>query len=292
MQEIFNQLQFRAFEYEEDAESVTDMHCCAETLEGSWFDKTETCKMHAKIVARVPGSSWAVAYNTVIFAHADLVTQLTVFFTLPGVGSFDFLFQRSSVQGSVRQDNCFRLTSFYKIPIESDDPDLIHIITQEGADFSGIESSDSALVLAFRAFPGLEIKILLIIPVVSEKPEEGCVLYTDVDQIPADPSEYRPRSLVFAVGCAACRLFLIVEEFLAEGFERKAGTDCFFSYYRPRIVYTKGNPSVFGYQESFTAEVVAQVRELQRGKSGARFVTFTDACSAFKSVIHSPVCDQ
>ena len=73
MQEIFNQLQFRAFEYEEDAESVTDMHCCAETLEGSWFDKTETCKMHAKIVARVPGSSWAVAYNTVIFAHADLV---------------------------------------------------------------------------------------------------------------------------------------------------------------------------------------------------------------------------
>ena len=29
--------------------------------------------MHAKIVARVPGSSWCVAYNTVIFAHADLV---------------------------------------------------------------------------------------------------------------------------------------------------------------------------------------------------------------------------
>lgn len=73
MQEIFNQLQFRPFEYEEDAESVTDMHCCAETLEGSWFDKTETCKMHAKIVARVPGSSWAVAYNSVIFAHADLI---------------------------------------------------------------------------------------------------------------------------------------------------------------------------------------------------------------------------
>lgn len=75
MQEIFRQLEFRPFSYEEDAESVTDMHCCAEVLEGSWFDKTETCKMHSKIVVRTPGSSWAVAYNTVIFAHADLVKQ-------------------------------------------------------------------------------------------------------------------------------------------------------------------------------------------------------------------------
>lgn len=75
MQEIFKQLRFRPFSYEEDAESVTDMHCCAEVLEGSWFDKTETCKMHSKIVVRAPGSSWAVAYNSVIFAHADLVKQ-------------------------------------------------------------------------------------------------------------------------------------------------------------------------------------------------------------------------
>lgn len=75
MQEIFKQLQFRPFSYEEDPESITDMHCCAEVLEGSWFDKTETCQMHSKIVVRAPGSSWVVAYNTVVFAHADLVKQ-------------------------------------------------------------------------------------------------------------------------------------------------------------------------------------------------------------------------
>ena len=75
MQEIFKQLQFRAFSYEEDPESITDMHFCSEVLEGSWFDKKETCQMHSKIVARAPGSSWVVAYNSVIFAHADLVKQ-------------------------------------------------------------------------------------------------------------------------------------------------------------------------------------------------------------------------
>lgn len=73
MQEIFNSLKFRAFSYEEDPEGVADMHCCNEVLEGSWFDKSETCKMHSKVVVRSPGSSWVLAYDKVIFAHADLV---------------------------------------------------------------------------------------------------------------------------------------------------------------------------------------------------------------------------
>lgn len=73
MQEIFKKLEFRAFSYEEDPESVADMHCCAETLEGSWFDRSDTCKMHAKIVVRSPGSSWVLAYGGVIFAHADMI---------------------------------------------------------------------------------------------------------------------------------------------------------------------------------------------------------------------------
>ncbi|MDD3145743.1 MAG: GNAT family N-acetyltransferase [Candidatus Riflebacteria bacterium] len=75
MQEIFNKLEFRAFSYEEDPEAVVDMHCCSEVLEGSWFDRSETCRMHAKIVFRSPGSSWVLAYNSLIFAHADLVKQ-------------------------------------------------------------------------------------------------------------------------------------------------------------------------------------------------------------------------
>lgn len=73
MQEIFNKLEFRLFSYEEDPEAVADMHCCAEILEGSWFDRAETSKMHAKIVVRSPGSSWVVSYGSVIFAHADLI---------------------------------------------------------------------------------------------------------------------------------------------------------------------------------------------------------------------------
>ncbi len=73
MQEIFKKLEFRSFSYEEDPEAVADMHCCAEVLEGYWFDRSETCKMHAKVVVRSPGSSWVVAYNSLIFAHADLI---------------------------------------------------------------------------------------------------------------------------------------------------------------------------------------------------------------------------
>lgn len=73
MQDIFKQLEFRAFSYEEDPESVADMHSCAEVLEGYWFDRSETCKMHAKVVVRSPGSSWVVAYKSLIFAHADLI---------------------------------------------------------------------------------------------------------------------------------------------------------------------------------------------------------------------------
>jgi hypothetical protein len=73
MQEIFNNLKFRAFSYEDDAEGVADMHCCAEVLEGSWFDRSETARMHSKVVVRSPGSSWVLAYGTVIFAHVDLV---------------------------------------------------------------------------------------------------------------------------------------------------------------------------------------------------------------------------
>ncbi|MDD3002096.1 MAG: hypothetical protein PHF29_10115 [Candidatus Riflebacteria bacterium] len=75
MQDIFNRLELRPFSYEEDAESVADMHCCAEVLEGYWFDKAETCKMHSKIVVRSPGSSWVLAYSSVVFAHADLIKQ-------------------------------------------------------------------------------------------------------------------------------------------------------------------------------------------------------------------------
>lgn len=77
MQEIFKKLEFRPFSYEEDPESIADMHCCDEVLEGSWFDRSETCRMHAKIVVRSPGSSWVVSYGSVIFAHADLVKMPT-----------------------------------------------------------------------------------------------------------------------------------------------------------------------------------------------------------------------
>jgi len=76
MQEIFNSLKFRSFPYEEDAEGVADMHCCAEVLEGSWFDRAETSRMHSKVVVRCPGSSWVLSYSTVIFAHVDLVKTI------------------------------------------------------------------------------------------------------------------------------------------------------------------------------------------------------------------------
>lgn len=77
MQEIFNKLEFRPFSYEEDPEAIADMHCCDEVLEGSWFDRSETCRMHVKIVVRSPGSSWVLSYGSVIFAHADLVKTPT-----------------------------------------------------------------------------------------------------------------------------------------------------------------------------------------------------------------------
>lgn len=84
MQEIFKQLEFRSFSYEDDPEAVADMHCCAEVLEGSWFDRSETCRMHSKVVVRSPGSSWVVAYNSLIFAHADLIKTTTSDATVVG----------------------------------------------------------------------------------------------------------------------------------------------------------------------------------------------------------------
>lgn len=77
MREIFDQMEFRAFSYEEDPEAVVDMHRCAETLEGSWFDASNTCKLHSKLITKVPGSSWVVTYGSIIFAHADLVKTAT-----------------------------------------------------------------------------------------------------------------------------------------------------------------------------------------------------------------------
>ena len=73
MLEVINRMEFRAFVYDEDSESVVDMHRCAEVLEGSWFDAAHTCKANAKIVAKTPGSSWVVAYDSMVFAHADLI---------------------------------------------------------------------------------------------------------------------------------------------------------------------------------------------------------------------------
>lgn len=77
MREIFDRIEFRAFSYEEDPEAVVDMHRCAETLEGSWFDASNSCKLHAKLVTKVPGSSWVVTYGNMIFAHADMVKSST-----------------------------------------------------------------------------------------------------------------------------------------------------------------------------------------------------------------------
>ncbi|MFZ5950725.1 MAG: hypothetical protein ACOYXC_08465 [Candidatus Rifleibacteriota bacterium] len=73
MREVFDKMEFRAFSYEEDPEAIVDMHRCAETLEGSWFDATGTCKLHAKLITKIPGSSWVVTYGNMIFAHADLI---------------------------------------------------------------------------------------------------------------------------------------------------------------------------------------------------------------------------
>ena len=77
MREIFDNMVFRAFSYEEDPEAIVDMHRCAETLEGSWFDGPLTCKLHSKMIARTPGSTWVVTYGNIIFAHADLIKSIT-----------------------------------------------------------------------------------------------------------------------------------------------------------------------------------------------------------------------
>ncbi|MGM0598607.1 MAG: hypothetical protein ACQETH_02205 [Candidatus Rifleibacteriota bacterium] len=77
MREIFDNMVFRAFSYEDDPEAIVDMHRCAETLEGSWFDAALTCKLHSKMVTRTPGSTWVVTYGNIIFAHADLIKSIT-----------------------------------------------------------------------------------------------------------------------------------------------------------------------------------------------------------------------
>lgn len=73
MDDILQLLKFREFSYETDPESLVDLHRCMETLEGGWFDRSETCRMHMKVVARTPGSSWVLALSGTIFGHADLL---------------------------------------------------------------------------------------------------------------------------------------------------------------------------------------------------------------------------
>ena len=72
MQEIFREVEFREFSYELDPEAIVDMHRSEEILEGSWFDDSETCKVHTKAVVRTPGSTWSLVYKTLVFGHADL----------------------------------------------------------------------------------------------------------------------------------------------------------------------------------------------------------------------------
>lgn len=73
MLDIIRQMTFREFVYEDDSEAVVDMHRCYEKLEGSWFDDSHTCRTHAKIVTRTPGSKWVIAFERMIFAHASLL---------------------------------------------------------------------------------------------------------------------------------------------------------------------------------------------------------------------------
>jgi hypothetical protein len=77
MQEIFDRMEFRVFSYEEDPEALVDMHRCAENLEGSWFDNAQICKLHSKLITKVPGSTWVVSYGSIIFGHADLIKTST-----------------------------------------------------------------------------------------------------------------------------------------------------------------------------------------------------------------------
>lgn len=73
--DFIRRFEFRAISYEEDASSLVDMHRCFEQLEGSWFDDESTCRMHQKIVARSPGSSWVLSWERTIFGYADLIQK-------------------------------------------------------------------------------------------------------------------------------------------------------------------------------------------------------------------------
>lgn len=75
MQEVIKQLEFRPFSYEEDAESLVDLHRCMETLEGGWFDSVSTCRMHSKIIARTPGSSWVISVGGTVLGHAYMLNN-------------------------------------------------------------------------------------------------------------------------------------------------------------------------------------------------------------------------
>jgi len=75
MQDLIRRFEFRAISYEEDASSLVDMHRCFEQLEGGWFDDESTCRMHQKIVARSPGSSWVLSWERTIFGYADLLQK-------------------------------------------------------------------------------------------------------------------------------------------------------------------------------------------------------------------------
>jgi len=73
MEDIFKKMEFRAFSYEEDPEYIVDMHRCREVLEGGWFDDAETCRMHYKMIARIPGSSWVLSLCGAIFGYSDII---------------------------------------------------------------------------------------------------------------------------------------------------------------------------------------------------------------------------
>ncbi len=73
MNEMLKRMEFRPCSYEDDTEPLVDMHRCFETLEGGWFDGSETFRMHFKMVARTPGSSWVIGVGRAVFGYADLL---------------------------------------------------------------------------------------------------------------------------------------------------------------------------------------------------------------------------
>lgn len=73
MDDLFRRIEFRAFSFEQDPDSLVDMHRCCEILEGGWFDSLETCRMHHKVVVRSLGSSWVNSLSRAIISYADLV---------------------------------------------------------------------------------------------------------------------------------------------------------------------------------------------------------------------------